>query len=78
MSQKGASFVGSWVLTNVHAKGRKPEGDLSDAKVLAGKCVTLAAAQQISRADMEAEVGDLDEHMRKALNIAQRVADGMH
>ncbi len=75
MTEKASSFLGSWVVTNVHPTGMKAEGDLAEANGLADTCVALAAHQQITRADMEAEVGDLAEHMRKAQNIAQRAAD---
>lgn len=71
------AFLGSWVSTNVHAGGYKPEGDLGEARALAERCVALAAAQDITRGDLEAEVGDLDEHMRRAQNTAQRLADVM-
>ena len=70
-----SSFLGGWISTSVHPSGLKDVGDLTDAKVLADKCVALASAQDISRTDIEAEVGDLAEHMRKALNIAQRASD---
>lgn len=75
VSQKARNFIGSWAVTNVHAGGYKPAGDFAQAAELADTCARLAAAQDISREDLEAEVGDLDEHMRKALNLAQQAAD---
>ena len=75
MGETAGSFVGSWVVTNVHASGYKEPGDLGEAAGLARTCATLAAAQGLSRADLEAEVGPLDEHMRVALNLAQRASD---
>lgn len=75
MGEKASSFLGSWVVTNVHPSGMKAAGDLAEANLLADTCAALAIHQQITRADLEAEVGDLSEHMREALNIAQRAAD---
>ena len=78
MNIKASGFLGSWIVTNVHAMGHKPEGDLADAAALADTCAALAGAQDITRDDLEAEVGDLDEHMRQALNLAQRASDVAH
>ena len=75
MSQKSESFLGSWIATNVHASGRKAVGETDQAAMLANTCVALAAAQDMTRADFERDVGDLDEHMRRALNIAQDAVD---
>ncbi len=62
-------------MTNVHASGYKAQGDLREATVLADACVRLAEAQHITRADLEAVVGPLAEHMRVALNLAQKASD---
>lgn len=78
MGDKASGFLQSWIMTNVHAKGHQPDGDLTEAAPLADVCVALAAAQAITRPDLEAEVGDLDEHMRQALNLAQRASDVAH
>ncbi|WP_131114121.1 DUF768 domain-containing protein [Lichenihabitans psoromatis] len=75
MSHQAEAFLGSWIVTNVHPSGMKAAGDTTEAAQLAADCVALAAAQQITRADFETEVGDLDEHMRLALNIAQDAVD---
>lgn len=75
MNELARSFIGSWVVTNVHATGFKAEGDLREADALADTCARLAAAQAISRADLEGEVGPLGEHMRAALNLAQKASD---
>ncbi len=71
------SFLGDWVVTNVHAEGRKEPGNLTTATRLADQCVALAAAQGIHRAAFEDQVGDLAEHMRKAQNIAQALSEAM-
>ncbi len=78
MGEKASGFLGAWIVTNVHASGHRPEGDLAEAADLARTCVTLASAQGLTRADLEVEVGDLDEHMRRALNLAQRASDVAH
>ena len=67
MGDEASGFLQSWILTNVHAKGYQPDGDLTEAATLAEACVALAAAQAITRPELEAEVGDLDEHMRAAV-----------
>ena len=65
---KASDFLQGWVATNIHAGS--PDLD-AEARRRAEECLTLAHAQAISRADIEAEVGPLEEHLKKALGFAE-------
>lgn len=69
MASKSADFVQDWTITNVHPG--KPDLD-AEARRCADQCLALAEANGLSRTDIEAEVGDLVGHLRRALDRAER------
>jgi hypothetical protein len=73
MDYNVAAFLRDWVSENVNFIGYPPEGDMDpDAKSLAIRCIADAEAAGITRAALEAEVGDLAAHLHGEL---RRLAD---
>lgn len=68
MASRAADFVQDWTITNIHPG--KPDLD-AEARRCADQCLALAGANGLSRADIEAEVGDLTGHLRRALDRAE-------
>jgi hypothetical protein len=63
MSDKIRTFVDCWIQSHVHAEGYQLKGDKRLAKLLASKCVEMAKSEGISASDIDAEFGDIVEHM---------------
>ena len=63
MSERGADFLVSWVESNIDSGAYPPQGDKAKAQVKADECLAAAAADGLSAAEIEAEVGPLAGYM---------------
>lgn len=64
MSAEAAKFFVEWLEANVSAGGAAQGQDIAQ---LAARCLSDAAAHSISRAEIEAVVGDIDDSIRDEL-----------
>jgi hypothetical protein len=63
MNDKAMNFVNDWVRENVNATGYEPEGDNTEAKILATQCHAAAAQAGISAKAIEEACGDLVDYI---------------
>ena len=57
MSKRGIEFVEEWTTENVVAGGYPPGDDDSQARFLAERCLRDAKQENLSKADIEDEIG---------------------
>jgi hypothetical protein len=70
MQSDAKSFLDDWVADNIFAEGYEAEGDNSEARTQADICVAAAESEGLSRADLEAAVGDLTDYMAAQIESA--------
>lgn len=69
-------FIDFWMQNSIHAAEQYgAPGASQRAGELAARCIEMAAAQGISEADLEAEVGDLTAYVRSGLEGANLKED---
>jgi hypothetical protein len=67
MSQRGVRFVEGWVSKNVYPGEYEPVGDLSEICQLAEQCFAIAAAEGISREEIEEDLGSVHDFISAAV-----------
>jgi len=68
---KAREFLEFWMQNSVHAaEQRGVAGASQHPEELKARCVEMAGSQGLSQADLEAEVGDLYQHIEAALAAA--------
>jgi hypothetical protein len=68
---KAREFLDFWMQNSVHAAEEYGTPGASQLTTdLVERCVEMAASQGVSRADLEAEVGDLSDYIKAALESA--------
>jgi hypothetical protein len=74
---KAREFIDFWMQNSVHsAEQYGTPGGSQRTSDLMHRCVEMAAAQGLSRADLEAEVGNLSEYIRTGLDKANATESG--
>jgi hypothetical protein len=65
---KAREFLEFWMQSSVHSAEQQgaPGGSQSPVELKA-RCIEMAGSQNLSQADLEAEVGDLFEYIKAAL-----------
>jgi hypothetical protein len=65
---KAREFLEFWMQNSVHSAEQQgaPGGSQSPVELKA-RCIEMAGSQNLSQADLEAEVGDLFEYIKAAL-----------
>lgn len=69
MSQQGIDFLNEWVRENVNADAY-PNNDKQRAEQLVAECLAEAAKHGITRAEIEEDMGNLEDHMMEAMEAA--------
>jgi len=68
---KAREFLEFWMQNSVHyAEQQGAPGGSQSPVELKARCIEMAGSQNLSRADLEAEVGDLFEYIMAALAAA--------
>ena len=71
MSAKAREFIDFWIENSVHAAEQDGiAGGEQDVAELARRCAQAAKGQDISEADMQAEIGDVADYIRGRLKAA--------
>jgi hypothetical protein len=79
MSAKAQEFIDFWIETSVHAAEQYgTPGSEQGVAELARRCVEAAKGQGLSEADMQAEVGDVADYIRRKLKAANNVENARH
>lgn len=66
-------YIDFWVENSIHAAEQyRAPGASQDVTELVRRCVEAAEGQGISKADMEAEIGDLAGYLREKLMAANK------
>jgi hypothetical protein len=64
---KAREFLEFWIQNSVHpAEQRGVSGASQSPEELKARCIEIAGSQGLSPADLEAEVGDLHQHIEAA------------
>jgi hypothetical protein len=72
---KAREFLKFWIQNSVHpAEQRGVSGASQSPEELKARCLEMAESQDLSLADLEAEVGDLYQHIEAALATANDAA----
>lgn len=75
MSARAREFIDFWTENSVHpVEPLRTAGASQDVAELTSRCIEAAKSQGISEADLQAEIGDIAEHIRgklKAANTAE-------
>lgn len=69
MSQRGTDFLNDWVRENVNADAY-PNNDKQRAEQLVAECLAEAEKDGITRAEIEADLGNLEDFMMDAMEAA--------
>jgi hypothetical protein len=70
---KVREFIDYWIKNSVHAAEQYgTPGASQRASELAERCVEMAASQGLSRADLESEVGNLEDYIGAELERANQ------
>ena len=67
MSERALAFVEEWTSENIRAEAGGPQGDNSQAKTLALRCLADAKAKRISADEIGESIDDLNEFMAGAI-----------
>jgi hypothetical protein len=68
---KAREFLEFWMENNIHASEQPGVADASlRPEELKTRCIEMAASEGLSLTDLEAEVGDLYQHIKAALAAA--------
>jgi hypothetical protein len=78
MRDKVRTFVDFWIQSHVHASGYQSKVDTKLASLLASRCIEMAKSEGISTSDIDAEFGDIVEHINGQIKRVNddRVASG--
>jgi|KBSSwiStaDraftv2_1062776.scaffolds.fasta_scaffold07037_2 20S proteasome alpha/beta subunit len=72
MSERGQNFIDQWIENNIFAEGYAPEGDDTEARQLAERCLEAAKEEGVSKNEIEEAVGEIVAYLSAAV---ERVND---
>ena len=71
---KAREFLEFWIQNSVHPAEQRGVSASQSPEELKARCLEMAESQDLSLADLEAEVGDLYQHIESALATANDAA----
>jgi hypothetical protein len=67
MSKRGLEFLEAWIGENNPPEAYEPEGDHTGSRLKAEEFLIAAKSEGITREEVEAEVGDIEDYMAGAM-----------